>query len=85
MSKIVMNGFRTDASLEDIDALLLKNILWYDSVKNQIKVGNKVLNYYIDETLPADDIYSKRVLTTLTQAEAPTKTIFPLEFNVLLA
>lgn len=75
MSKIMLNGFRINPAHTDLQAILLSNLLWYDKVRNQIKVGNKSLNYYIEN--------DEKYLTTLTQAELPGKNIMALEFSVL--
>lgn len=75
MSKIMLNGFRIDPIHTDLQAILLSNLLWYDKVQNRIKVGNKSLNYYIEN--------DEKHLTTLTQAELPGKNIMALEFSVL--
>ena len=79
MSKIIMEGFRTDATLDDIDAILVRNIFWYDIANTRLMVGSIALNYYIDNS----DETKPKVLTTLTQAEAPGLTISPVEFSVL--
>jgi hypothetical protein len=75
MSKILLNGFRTDPNHTDLEAILLSRLFWYDKINNKIKVGNKVLNYYIEN--------EEKYLTTLTQAELPGKNILALEFSVL--
>lgn len=75
MSKIIFDGFRISEAQTDQEAILIKNIVWYDKVHNFIKVGNKVLNYYVEN--------NEKVLTTLTQAELPGKAILPLEFSVI--
>lgn len=79
MSKIIMEGFRTDKTLPNIEAILTKNLFWYDKVSGTLKVGNKVLNYYIEIV---DGVESK-ILTTLSQSEEPNKIIKPLEFSTL--
>lgn len=75
MSKIILNGFRISPLQSDLDAIMLKNLLWYDKINILLKVGNKRLNYYIEN--------EEKYLTTFTQEELPLKTILPLEFNVL--
>lgn len=77
MSKVLMEGFKTKVTVEDFDAILLKNLLWYDHVNNQLKVGNKRLNYYYDAPT------NKNVLTTLTQSELPAKNVLPVEFTTI--
>ena len=75
MSKILLNGFRIDPSHTDLEAILLSKMFWYDKINNKIKVGNKELNYYIEN--------DEKYLTTLTQAELPGKNILALEFSIL--
>ena len=75
MSKIILNGFRISPLQSDLDTIMLKNLLWYDKINTLLKVGNKRLNYYIEN--------EEKYLTTFTQEELPLKTILPLEFNVL--
>lgn len=82
MSRVILEGFKTDPTTENINAILTKDLVWYDKINQRIKVGAKVLNYYTDPTGGADGGPIK-VLTTLTQAEAPTKVISPVEFTVL--
>lgn len=74
MSKILMDGFKIDASLD----LILKTdkLLWYDSINNKLKVGAKNLNYYVDATT------NEKVLTVLSQEESPGINILPVEFTV---
>ena len=50
-------------------------MFWYDKINNKIKVGNKELNYYIEN--------DEKYLTTLTQVELPGKNILALEFSIL--
>lgn len=77
MSQIIMDGFKYDSSIpEDIKT---NSLLWYDNVNSKLKIGTKVLNYYLD---PADTTGQTKILTTLTQTEAPGLNIFPVEFTV---
>lgn len=75
MSKIILDGYRIDPSHDDISAFLLKNMVWYDKPRSEIKVGNKRLNYYLENDV--------KVLTTFTQDEMPGRVILPVEFTVL--
>lgn len=76
MSKILFDGFKIDSTMADADALLTKNLFWYDKVNGKLKIGGKDLNYYVDAS-------NNKVLTTLTQAEATGLTIKPVEFTVI--
>lgn len=77
MSMILMDGFKYDESImEDIKT---SKLFWYDNVQSKLKIGDKVLNYYIDGT---DGTAQSKVLTTLTQEEAPSLNISPVEFSV---
>lgn len=77
MSKIILDGFKTDVTHEDQDAILIRNILWYDKINGLLKVGNKQLNYYFD------DIINQNVYTVLTQSELPAKNVLPVEFTII--
>lgn len=74
MSMILMDGFHYDESIaEDIKT---SKLFWYDNVQSKLKIGSKVLNFYIDPTT------QDKILTTLTQEEAPGLNISPVEFSV---
>lgn len=75
MSKVILNGFRINELHNDGKAILLKDVLWFDNINNQIKVGDRVLNYYIEN--------NKKILTTLNQSEIIGKTIYPIEFTIV--
>ena len=75
MSKIILNGFRIDSSHTDLQAVLLKNLLWYDQITGSLKIGSKKLNYYIEN--------NEKILTTLSQMELPNKIVKLLEFSVV--
>lgn len=81
MSRIIMEGFRTDSTLPNSKALLTKELFWFDRANNLLKVGHKALNYYVDATDPAAPV---KVLTLTSQAEDPSKVIAPVEFSVLI-
>lgn len=75
MSKIILNGFRIDSTHTDLQAILIKNLLWYNSINSLLMVGSKKLNYYVEN--------NEKILTTLTQIELPNKIVLPLEFSVI--
>lgn len=75
MSKIILNGFRIDSTHTDLQAILIKNLLWYNSINSSLMVGSKKLNYYVEN--------NEKILTTLTQIELPNKIVLPLEFSVI--
>ena len=75
MSKIILNGFRIDSTHTDLQAILIKNLLWYNSINFSLMVGSKKLNYYVEN--------NEKILTTLTQIELPNKIVLPLEFSVI--
>ena len=75
MSKIILNGFRIDSTHTDLQAILIKNLLWYNSINSSLMVGSKKLNYYVEN--------NEKILTTLTQMELPNKIVLPLEFSVI--
>lgn len=75
MSKIILNGFRIDSTHTDLQAILIKNLLWYNSINFSLMVGSKKLNYYVEN--------NEKILTTLTQMELPNKIVLPLEFSVI--
>lgn len=75
MSKIILNGFRIDSTHTDLQAILVKNLLWYNSINSSLMVGSKKLNYYVEN--------NEKILTTLTQIELPNKIVLPLEFSVI--
>ena len=79
MSKIIMEGFKTNKTQLSIDAILTKNLFWYDKVNNLLKVGNRVLNYYIDTSSGTD----VKILTLSTPNEEPNLNIKPVEFTAL--
>lgn len=74
MSMILMDGFQYDESITE--SIKTSKIFWYDNVQSKLKIGDKVLNYYIDGTT------QNKILTTLTQEEAPGLNISPVEFSV---
>lgn len=74
MSMILMDGFQYDESITE--SIKTSKIFWYDNVQSKLKIGDKVLNYYIDGTT------QNKILTTLTQEEAPGLNINPVEFSV---
>lgn len=74
MSMILMDGFKYDESI--IEDIKTSKLFWYDNVQSKLKIGNKELNYYID------GVTQSKILTTLTQAEAPGLNISPVEFTV---
>jgi len=74
MSMILMDGFKYDESI--IEDIKTSKLFWYDNVQSKLKIGDKVLNYYIDGATQS------KILTTLTQAEAPGLIISPVEFTV---
>ena len=74
MSMILMDGFKYDESI--VEDIKTSKIFWYDNVQSKLKIGNKVLNFYIDATT------QEKTLTTLTQEEAPGLNISPVEFSV---
>lgn len=75
MSKIILNGFRIDSTHTDLQAILIKNLLWYNSINSSLMIGSKKLNYYVEN--------NEKILTTLTQIELPNKIVLPLEFSVI--
>ena len=77
MSMILMDGFKYDESI--IEDIKTSKLFWYDNVQSKLKIGDKVLNYYIDGS---DGVTQSKILTTLTQAEAPGLNISPVEFTV---
>lgn len=77
MSMILMDGFQYDESITE--GIKTSKIFWYDNVQSKLKIGDKVLNYYIDG---ADGATQSKILTTLTQEEAPGLNISPVEFSV---
>ena len=79
MSKILMEGFKTEATMENIDAIHTQNLFWYDKANNCLKIGNRALNYYIDTTANPQ----VKVLTTLSPTDAPGLNIKPVEFTVV--
>ena len=74
MSMILMDGFKYDESI--VEDIKTSKIFWYDNVQSKLKIGNKVLNFYIDAAT------QEKVLTTLTPEEAPSLNISPVEFSV---
>ena len=74
MSMILMDGFQYDESITE--GIKTSKIFWYDNVQSKLKIGDKVLNYYIDGTT------QNKILTTLTPEEAPSLNISPVEFSV---
>ena len=74
MSMILMDGFQYDESITE--GIKTSKIFWYDNVQSKLKIGNKVLNFYIDTTT------QEKTLTTLTPEEAPSLNISPVEFSV---
>lgn len=74
MSMILMDGFQYDESITEV--IKTSKIFWYDNIQSKLKIGDKVLNYYIDSTT------QNKILTTLTQEEAPGLNISPVEFTV---
>lgn len=74
MSMILMDGFKYDESI--IEDIKTSKLFWYDNVQSKLKIGDKVLNYYID------GVTQSKILTTLTQEEAPGLNISPVEFTV---
>lgn len=74
MSMILMDGFQYDESITE--SIKTSKIFWYDNVQSKLKIGDKVLNYYID------GVTQSKILTTLTQEEAPGLNISPVEFSV---
>lgn len=74
MSMILMDGFQYDESIAEV--IKTSNIFWYDNIQSKLKIGDKVLNYYIDSAT------QNKILTTLTQEEAPGLNISPVEFTV---
>lgn len=78
MSKIIMEGFRTDATMENIDAIHTTQLFWYDKVNQCLKVGAKKLNYYIDTTVTPQ----VKVLTLLQPTDNPSLNILPVEFTI---
>ena len=77
MSMILMDGFKYDESI--VEDIKTSKIFWYDNVQSKLKIGNKVLNFYIDG---ADGTTQEKTLTTLTPEEAPSLNISPVEFSV---
>ena len=77
MSMILMDGFKYDESI--VEDIKTSKIFWYDNVQSKLKIGNKVLNFYIDG---ADGTTQEKTLTTLTPEEAPGLNISPVEFSV---
>lgn len=75
MSKIILNGFRVESTHTDLQAILIKNLLWYNSINSSLMIGSKKLNYYVEN--------NEKILTTLTQIELPNKIVLPLEFSVI--
>lgn len=74
MSMILMDGFQYEESITE--SIKTSKIFWYDNVQSKLKIGDKVLNYYID------GVTQSKILTTLTQEEAPGLNISPVEFSV---
>ena len=74
MSMILMDGFKYNESI--IEDIKTSKLFWYDNVQSKLKIGDKVLNYYID------GVTQSKILTTLTQEEAPGLNISPVEFTV---
>ena len=74
MSMILMDGFKYDESI--VEDFKTSKIFWYDIIPSKLKIGNKVLNFYIDTTT------QEKTLTTLTPEEAPSLNISPVEFSV---
>lgn len=79
MSKIIMEGFRTDSTMTNQNAIHTTTLFWYDKVNGCLKVGSKNLNYYIDTTATPQ----VKVLTLLQPADNPSLNIKPVEFTVV--
>ena len=79
MSKIIMDAFKFDSTISDNNAINVSQIFWHDKSNNVLKIGNKVLNYYVDSS-------NKKILTLMTQAEATALgngyTIKPIEYTI---